>query len=497
MQRLRSAVSPAIALAIALIFTAGIADAQTKIKPGFNLFSTQDDVQIGQQSMQQALQQLPILNDSQINSYVNNIGQRLAANSGGPNFQYQFRVVNASDINAFALPGGFVFINRGVLEQARNEGEVAGVLAHEISHVALRHGTHQASKAYLAQAGISILGGVLGGKVGQGGAQIINAVGGLGLNALFLKYSRDLETQADIRGSQILAASGYSPADMVGFFQTLERLDSSKKTNWMSDHPAPPDRIARIQKEASLLHVTQTPTTNVAQLQSVQSRLRGSGPAQTTAQIAQTAAAPSPNTRRPSTGGMSSSTVSIEAPSKTLRAYTSRSGLFQISYPSNWQVYESSSTGVTIAPPSGVGNVQGQSEVILGAIINHYDPFGNTGASQLRSSTGGGGYNGNISLQDATQDLLTEIQRSSPYLKLASNTGQRVSMAGGTALAAALRGTDPVTGIDERVTVVARQLSDEHLIYMLFVVPQRDASNYSNVLNTMVNSMRVNPSQPH
>jgi hypothetical protein len=215
------------------------------------------------------------------------------------------------------------------------------------------------------------------------------------------------------------------------------------------------------------------------------------------AQIAQSAAAPSSNTGRRSTGGMSSSTVSIEAPSNTLRAYTSRSGLFQISYPSNWQVYESSSTGVTIAPPSGVGNVQGQSEVILGAIINHYDPFGNVGASQLRGSSSGGGYYGNISLQDATQDLLTEVQRSSPYLKLTSNTGQRVSMSGGTALAVALRGTDPVTGIDERVTIVTRQLSDEHLLYMLFVVPQRDASNYSNVLNTMVNSMRINTTQPH
>jgi Zn-dependent protease with chaperone function len=496
MQRMKSAVSPAIALAIALIFTAGIADAQTQIKPGFNLFSTQDDVQIGQQSLQQALQQLPIVNDSQINSYVNGIGQRLAANSGGPNFQYQFRVVNTSDINAFALPGGFVFINRGILEQARNEGELAGVMAHEISHVALRHGTHQASKAYLAQAGISILGGILGGKVGQGTGQIINAVGGLGLNALFLRYSRDIETQADVRGSQILAASGYSPADMVGFFQTLERIDPSRKTNWMNDHPAPPDRISRIQKEAQLLHVTQTPTTNVAQLQSIQSRLRGSGPAQTMAQIAQQSAAPSANTRQRSSGGMSSSTVTVEAPSNSLRTYTSRSGLFQISYPSNWQVYESSSTGVTIAPPGGIGTVQGRSEVVVGAIINHYDPFGNTGSSQLRSS-GGGGYNGNISLSDATNDLLTEIQRGSPYLRLASKTGQGVRMAGGTALAAALRGTDPATGIDERITVVTRQLSDEHLIYVLFVVPQRDASNYSNLLNTMVSSMRVNPSQPH
>src|SRR5205085_5236195 len=206
----------------------------------------EQDVEAGQQSAAEAEQQLPILNDSQVNSYINQIGQRLAANAGGPQFQYRFRVVNQADINAFALPGGLIYINRGVLDTARNEGEVAGVMAHEISHVALRHGTHQASKAYLAQAGISILGGILGGKVGAGTAQIINAVGGLGLNALFLKYSRDIETQADVRGSQILTASGYSPADMVNFFKTLESVDPSKKTNWMADHPAPPDRIARI-----------------------------------------------------------------------------------------------------------------------------------------------------------------------------------------------------------------------------------------------------------
>src|SRR5436305_14536491 len=132
------------AMAVALI--AGIADAQTNVKPGFNLFSTSDDAQIGAQSAAEAERQMPIVRDGSVNAYVNNIGQRLAANAGGPQFHYQFKVVNASDINAFALPGGYVYVNRGVLDPARNEGEVAGVLAHEISHVALRHGTHQASK---------------------------------------------------------------------------------------------------------------------------------------------------------------------------------------------------------------------------------------------------------------------------------------------------------------------------------------------------------------
>ena len=489
---------PAIAVIAALVMTTGIADAQTRIKPGFNLFSAQQDVEVGQQSAQAAEQQMPILNDSTVTSYVNQIGQRLAANAGGPQFQYRFRVVNSSDINAFALPGGFVYINRGVLEQARNEGEVAGVIAHEISHVALRHGTHQASKAYLAQAGISILGGVLGGKVGQGAGSIINAVGGFGLNALFLKYGRDLESQADIRGSQILAASGYSPADMIGFFQTLEKTDTSRKTSFLSDHPAPPDRIARIQQEAQLLKVSQNPTTNVAGLRQIQSRLGGSGAApapQQTARGGNTGG----RTRSSGSGTVNGASINVPAPSSSFKSYTNRLGVYRISYPSNWKVYEQGSAGVTIAPDGGVVSANGQNDIVYAALINHYDPFGNGSAQRnnLRGNGGGGGYQGTATIEDATDDLINTLRQSSPYLQVANGSGQRIQAGGGTALAATLRGVDPVTGIDERVTVVTRQLADEHLIYMLFITPERDAANYSGVLNKMVASIQVNDSKAH
>src|SRR5712691_5071814 len=467
---------------IAALSAGAIANAQTKLQPGFNLFTPEQDIEVGQQSAVKAEQQLPILNDAEVTAYVDRIGQRLASKAGGYRYQYHFKVVNASDINAFALPGGFVYVNRGVVDNARNEGEVAGVMAHEISHVALRHGTHQASKAYLAQAGISILGGILGGHVGEGAAQIINAVGGLGLNALFLKYSRDIESQADVRGSQVLTASGYTPVDMVNFFKTLERVDPSKKTNFLADHPAPPDRIARIEKEARLLHVSDTPTENVAQLRSIQSRLGSYGAARTSQQIAQASASTTGTGRRRSTGEITN--VNVPSPSSSLNSYTSRTSVFRISYPSNWQVYESNGFGVTIAPPGGVGNANGNADVVYGAIINHYDPFGNQSY-------------GNISLQDATQDLITEIQRGSPYLRLANSRAQQLRLAGGTALAANLRGTDPVTGIDERVTIVTRQLSDEHLLYLLFITPERDAGNYSSVLNAMVSSLQINTGQPH
>ena len=492
---------PVLSLAVALALMSGVANAQTTIKPGWNLFSPQDDVQIGQQSAVQAEQQLPILNDNQVQSYVNRIGQRLAQNAGGPQFQYQFKVVNASDINAFALPGGFVYVNRGVIDQARNEGEVAGVLAHEISHVALRHGTHQASKAYAAQAGLSILGGILGGKIGGGTAQILNAVGGLGLNALFLKYSRDIESQADIRGSQILTASGYTPQDMINFFHTLESVDSSKKTNWMSDHPAPPDRIGRIQKEAQLLHVTAHPTENVAELNQIKGDMARYGKAPTTQQIAQGTANTSNNRRTRTTGrtgGSSVPNIQVAPPSSSMSSYTAPSGVYKISYPSNWRVYQEGSTGVTIAPEGGVGDVGGRTEVVYGAMINHYDPFGSQGmTSNLRGSGGNSPYMGNITLEDASKDLLGQIRQQSPYLNTINNSTQRFNVSGGRALAVALRGTDPNTGLNERVNVISRQLEDGHLLYMLFITPEQDASRYGPVLQAMVNSLQVSDATRH
>jgi Zn-dependent protease with chaperone function len=490
------AARPAAALFAALMFITVAAGAQTNIKAGYNVFTPEQDVEIGRQSAAEAEQQLPLVRDSQINDYVNRIGQRLAANAGGPQFQYQFRVVNSTDINAFALPGGFVYVNRGVLEQARNEGEVAGVVAHEIAHVALRHGTHQASKAYLAQAGLSILGGILGGGSGNT-ANVINAVGGVGLNVLFLKYSRDLETQADVRGAQILAATGYTPQDMIGFFQTLEKVDKSRKTSFLADHPAPPDRVARIQREAQSLRVSSTPTTNVAELNTIKGRLGGAGAANNTQVAARTAPSTTAAARRRSPTGATGAAVQVEAPSSTMRSYTAPSGVYRVSYPANWAVYQQGATGVTIAPQGGVASVGGRNEIVYGAIISHYEPFGSMSSSSrgFRGSTGS--VYDNPTLESATNDLLATLQNDSPHLKVIGGAGQRVRMASGTALAASMRGVNPNTGINERVTVVTRQLADDHLVYLLFVTPEKDASKYSDVLNSMVSSMQIDTAHQH
>ncbi|HYC55070.1 MAG TPA: M48 family metallopeptidase [Thermoanaerobaculia bacterium] len=481
---------PVIALAIALSLLGGVAEAQTKVNPGWNMFSAQQDVEIGAQSAAEAERQLPILRDAEVESYVNRIGQKLAVNAGGPQFQYRFRVINASDINAFALPGGFIYLNRGIIENARNEGEVAGVLAHEIAHSALRHGTHQASKAYAAQAGLQILGGLLGGKVGNNTAQILNTVGGIGLNALFLKFSRELETQADVRGAQILAASGYTPADMVSFFDQLAKVDKSKKTTWLSHHPAPPDRQARIEKERQLLREPATPTQNVAQLNRIKSELRTHGSARSSSQIAQGTSSSRGNPPMTSSG---TSIGNVPAPSTSLRKFTNRSGAYAIGYPSNWRVYDSGGFGVTIAPEGGIGDAGGRTEIVYGLMVNHYDPFGNSPRSYLRE----GGASTSVTLQDAANDLIAQIRQSSPHLRVISGSGQQLRLDGKTAVAASLRGTNPNTRINERVTVVTRALPDGHLIYVVFVTPEQDASQYSKVLSSVVASLDVSEGHRH
>lgn len=271
--RISKSLSGAIAAALLLALPA-IAEAQTRVKPGFNMFSPQQDVQIGYNSAAQVERQMRIVRDSAVAAYVDGIGQTLARSAPGPQFQYRFRVIDSPEMNAFALPGGYIYLNRGVLENAQNEGEVAGVLAHEIAHVALRHGTENASKGQLTQAGAGLIGALLGRKMSRNTAQIVNVAGGVGMQALFLKYSREAETEADIVATQMMARSGrYSPADLVSFFQKIERGNRTQVAQWMSSHPAPSRRVQRIEQEARLIGAPMRPSTRTTELRRVQARL--------------------------------------------------------------------------------------------------------------------------------------------------------------------------------------------------------------------------------
>ena len=238
-----------------------------------NLFSADQDVSIGRNAAAQTEQQLPMLRDEAVEGYVNAIVRRLAGSAPGPRFGYRARVVNAPDINAFALPGGYIYVNRGLIEAARTENELAGVIAHEMAHVAERHGTEQVTKAYGAQAGVSLLGQLLGGKDRRLGLGE-QLVGSLGVNALFLKFSRSAETEADRVGAQMMSRAGYDPMGMATFFELLQsrqRSNPGAVQQFFSSHPAPANRAATTRALASSLGRGQG--TRVGNLQAVQARL--------------------------------------------------------------------------------------------------------------------------------------------------------------------------------------------------------------------------------
>jgi predicted Zn-dependent protease len=469
----------AAALAIALLAPLGAMAAPTEVKPGFNLFSVEQDVEIGRQSAAEAERQLPILNDRSVEGYIDEITRRLAAGAPGAKFPYQAKVVNATDINAFALPGGYLYVNRGLINAARNEGELAGVIAHEIAHIALRHGTHNASKAYATQAGLGVLGGILGRGQTRTTQQIINVVGGLGLNAVFLKYSRDAETQADVVGAQIMARSGYDPMQMVSFFELLQSQERGRSVQFLSDHPNPQNRAARVRQEVQQLGSVRQASQATGDFQAVKSRLGGMTGGRTMGQVARRGATTDRRTARVGR-------VQVEAPSGRYREYRQRSDYFRLEVPDNWQGYEAENGfGITLVPEGGVAETSdGQQAIVYGVIVNHYDPF--EGSVGRRNPT----------LQQATNDLVGQIRRTNAHLRTRSGA-RRTTIDGRPALTTVLAGTSPATGEEERVTVVARETGDGHVVYALFIAPGRDYSRFSPVFERMLNSMQVNDQVAH
>src|SRR6266478_1496494 len=270
-------------MATAIVLMPLVVFAQTQIVLHANKYKPSDDVKLGRQAAAEAEKQFPLMRDEEVNAYVENLGQRLVAaippEFQHPEFRYYFKVVNARDINAFALPGGPMYVNRGMIEAARTEGEVAGVMAHELSHVALRHGTAQATKAGKHQTGAAvagILGTILG---GPGLGQIAQAPFALTL----LKYSREYETEADLLGARIMANAGYDPRDLANMFRTIE-AQGGGGGGFLSDHPSPKDRYARINQEAQYLRVREQ-TRDDTEFRSIKERLRRYPRAQTMAEI--------------------------------------------------------------------------------------------------------------------------------------------------------------------------------------------------------------------
>jgi len=277
----RTSATPAAVL-VALVGLPGIlwGVQELNFKPGWNLFSPQQDVQVGRENAAQVDKQLPLLQDVTVERYVNELGRRLSPYTPNNREEYvwQFKVVNSPDINAFALPGGFIYVNRATIEAAQDEAQLAGVMAHEEGHVVMRHGTNQASTMMLAKGGLGILGGLLGGQGGGWGGQALQSLVGLGVNSAFLHNSRQAETQADEVGTYVLYQAGYDPHAMVQFFQIIQQKYPQRTLQFFSDHPNPENRIQKVDEEIPQLGAPKEWKTDSLEFEAVKERLRVMSP---------------------------------------------------------------------------------------------------------------------------------------------------------------------------------------------------------------------------
>jgi hypothetical protein len=370
-----------------------------------------------------------------------------------------------------------MFLNRGMIEAAKSEGEVAGVMAHEISHVALRHGTAQATKGEKFQIG-AVAGQILGAIVGGVAGSVIAQGSNFGLGAYFLKYSREYERQADLLGAQIMARAGYDPRRMAEMFRTIEsQSGGGQGPEWLSSHPNPGNRYDAILREASALRIEGSAPSE-AEFTSVKSRLNSLGPAYTAEQIARAKAS---GRRLPNASGggggarddverARTSNVNVAPPSGRYQELTV-GNFMRVSIPTNWQQVGDQGA-VTFAPEgayyrgnNGTGFTHG---IQMGAMPDQYrNP------------------------QESMEDLIDGLQRSNPQIRRESSGLTREVISGRQAVSTSLRNVSEITGEAEIVNLTMVPLGDGNLLYLIAVAPRDELSVYSPAFRRVKQSVQL------
>ncbi len=456
-----------VVAALALVFAASTLTAQTKITAPKNKYTPEQDVQIGREAAAEVRQQYPIIEDDDVREYLDRLGDRLVENSP-PEFQhsqfeYSFTPVNLKEINAFALPGGPMFVNRGMIEAASAEGEVAGVMAHELAHVLLRHGTANATKAQGFQLG-ALAGAIAGAVIGGGWGQVISQGSQFGLGTWLMKYSREYEKQADLLGAQIMARAGYDPRDLGRMFETIQQESKGGGgPEWLSSHPNPGNRSEYIAAEAAKLDIGRRPSqTDFAQ---VKNELDSLPPAKSMADLARTSGG-SGESAPASVGRIGEP---VPAPANSYRGV--RGGdLFRTSVPANWQAVTANSS-IKFVPENAYGQVRGQTVFTHGVEL---------GVARAASRD----------LNDATNALLNALAQGNPDLRQVSQP-RAVRLAQRSGIGHMLSNRS-ITGEEERVGVYTSFLADGNLFYVLTIAPRDEYGRYDQAFERVLGSLRLN-----
>ena len=443
--------------------------AQTVVKPPKNRYTPQQDVQLGREAAAEVRKQYPVIEDERIARYLTRLGNRLVAAAptdlNEPVYEYSFTPVNLKEINAFALPGGPMFVQRGMFEAATTEAEVAGVMAHELSHELLRHGTANASKAQNPWLQLGQLAGAIGGAVVGGGAGTAISQGSqFGLGTLLLKYSREFEKQADLLGVQIMARAGYDPRALAHMFETIERASKSSGGSgpqWLSSHPNPGNRTQYINKEADLLTVAGAADTG--EFGPIKTAFASLPPAKSTGDLAR---------REPAGEATPSAGTPGQPVPRPSSQYRDISGgkVFRASVPANWTNLASKSA-IKVVPQNGYGELNGQT------VFTHGVEFGISKAASR-------------DLGEATNAWLNGVAENNPQLRLAGSQ-QPTRISGRSALATALVNPSPLGG-RERIAVYTAFLADgTTLFYYLTIVPEKDVNAFVEAFQRIGESIRL------
>lgn len=436
-----------VVAALVLSCTPGLSAQRSNLKPPWNAYSPATDVQLGKQNAQILEKRLPLCNDPKVDEYLTKLGLKLAAKlpTGGVQYPWEFHCVNSKEINAFALPGGYVFVNRGAIEVADNEAQLAAVMGHELSHVALRHGTAQASKAQLMQGAAGIFGGIFGGSAG--GALLTQGVA-LGAGSVLLHYSRSDETQADVMGTQALYDTGYDPRAMAQFFEKLEAETKGKNPpQFLSDHPNPGNRVARVDEEIDKLGgVPANAKRDSPEFEAIKREVLALPVVKTPAGLGANAAPPLP----------SANFVDYQGT------------VYALKIPENWNKYEDKSS-VAFAPDAGILPKGG---LVYGMIVS---------VNPVSADAG------DHTLENATQALIQQLAKTNSGLKVIRDPG-RVQLNGQPGLSTYLSNDSPVGGpeTDWLVTV----LRPQGLLSFLCVTPKAAYPEYEKTFTAILDSVR-------
>lgn len=439
------------------------AHARFEPQPCKNSFSPEKEIAEGKKAAAQVYKTMPVLPDSSpVSQYIQHLGMKLVQYAPGYKWPYEFHVVNQAEINAFALPGGPVFVNLGTIQAADTEAQLAGVMAHEISHVVMRHATCNLTKQQ-SQAPWWALGQLAAGVLvpGAGGALAAQGVGAAaGLS--FLRMGRDAEKQADLMGVDILYDAGYDPRGLPQFFEIIQGKYGAGGAQFLSDHPNPGNRTEYVNDEIATLPPRTRWIKTTPEFTSMK-KLADGMHAYSAKEIAGGA------WKRGGAAGIAASAqpVSFQPSGKWKQLEHAD---FSLQYPDNWEVAERSD-GATVAPANGIASdANGNPAVLYGVMIGSFQP---------RQGS---------DLAAATDQLIASLQQGNSGMKAVTGTADvKVNQRAGKSVEFLNQGAS-IGGAAERDWLVTLARKDGSLSYLVFIAPQKDFEalrpTYEQILRT-------------